>query len=88
MKWKKFTDEMPSSRLIIIRAVNLESKMQAHTSDVRRPYDVSPKKYNPNYYEIKTPYNLNWVELDENFKQEFEWLNPFEDRIISQNPLK
>lgn len=87
MKWKNFNEEeMPFPRFVVVRSFDLQSKMQPFTASIRRPYDDSPEKYNPNYYEIKTPYSLNWFELDDSFKEKFEWLDPFEDKKDNVKP--
>lgn len=76
MKWKSFDEEMPSLLTYIILRSKTNMITVSH-SMVKRPYDINPKKYNENYYMIRFH---DWLELCESIIEEYEWLDPFEDR--------
>lgn len=88
MKWKSFKEEMPKPESqILIRYINADYKYLELTT-VKRPFDVNPEKYNPNYFQIlrKTHFDPpSWVDICEDVKREFEWLDPFEDRKIAES---
>ena len=86
MKWKKFTDEMPGTgKNFLIRYVDENIKSFFLFAKVKRPYDVQPNKYRSDYYEIQTSFiDDKFVELCDDFKSMFEWIDPNEDRNFAE----
>lgn len=83
MKWKKFTDEMPETELaIFIRDTSPLFKSWIEKTSIKRPYDVNPTKYRDDFYQFvkHDNFGLKWVDIDKDFMEKYEWLDPFEDR--------
>jgi hypothetical protein len=79
MRWKNFNEEMPPvCKQVLFR---LNNKKEFFIGEIKRPYDVNPIKYNENFYQIKKIYPLfsEWVDLCNDFKNNYEWLNPDEE---------
>jgi len=90
MKWKRFDEEMPKTcTVILIRYIINGTPFRSEyvkISMVKRPYEINKEKYSQNYYQIKIDESKSdpWVDLDKTIKEEFEWLDPFEDRKTSE----
>lgn len=80
MEWKSFKHAMPKvCEKIIIRHKTVGNPI-IQFSQIKRPYDVNKTKYNENYHMIQM--DGTWIDLCEDFKQEYQWLDPYEDRKI------